>query len=86
MPAGEDHHPERDNTDNQPQGAVFVGDHHIVAEHSPHHHRDPDQQRHNGLPAVAFHGGDSGLMLALTAFDIILNRLCAVARFFNRQY
>ncbi|MNP62968.1 hypothetical protein D3C76_1583110 [compost metagenome] len=83
MAAGEDHHPEGENANRQPQRAVIVGDHHIVTEHPPAHHRDPHQQGDNRLPAKTFHGGNGRFLLAFTAFEVIFNCLCTVARFFN---
>ncbi len=54
MPAREHHHGESDRANHQPQGAVGIGDHHIVTQHAPQHHRNTDQQRDNGLPAETF--------------------------------
>ena len=81
MTACKYHYTKRNNTNDQPQRAVIVGDHHVVTDHAPHHHRDPDQQRNNGLPAEAFHGGDSRFLLTFAAFGIIFDGLCAIARF-----
>ncbi|MNY56201.1 hypothetical protein D3C86_1922560 [compost metagenome] len=86
MTAREDHYAERDQTNHQPQRSVVLGDHHIVAEHSPHHHRNTDQQGDNRLPAEAFHGGDGGFLLTFTAFYVIFDGLRAVAGFFHRLY
>ncbi len=83
MAASKDHHPERDNANYQPQRAVVVGDHHVVTEHTPAHHRDPHQQGDNRLPAKTFHGGNGRFLLAFTAFEVIFNRLGAIACFFN---
>ena len=78
------HHDRKGNqTNHQPQRAVVGGDHHVVTHHAPHHHRDPHQQGDNRLPAEALHGGDSRFLLALAAFDIIFDGLCAVARFLH---
>ncbi len=83
MSAREHHHREGYQANHQPQRAVVVGDHHVVAEHAPHHHRNPHQQGENRLPAEALHGGDSRFLLALAAFGIIFDGLRAVARFLN---
>jgi len=81
MAAGKDHHRQGDNTDSQPQGAVIIADHHIVADHSPAHDRDTDQQGDDSLPAEALHCGDGGFLLALAAFEVVFDSFRAVARF-----
>ena len=84
MAAGEDHHREGDKPDNQPQGTVIIADHHIVTDHSPDHDRHPHQQGNNRLPAEAFHGGDSGFLLAFAALQIIFDRFGTVACLLHR--
>ena len=81
MATGKHHHRQRDNTDSQPQGAVIIADHHVVADHPPAHDRDTDQQGDDRLPAEALHGGDSGFLLTLAAFEVVFDGFRAVARF-----
>ena len=83
MAAGKDHHRQGDNTDSQPQGAVIIADHHIVADHSPAHDRDTDQQGDDSLPEVtagqpgwshaALWGQDSALELPSTTHISIVD-------------
>ncbi|CNT58466.1 Uncharacterised protein [Salmonella enterica subsp. enterica serovar Bovismorbificans] len=84
--ARKDHHRKRDQANSQPQAAVVAGHHHVIADHPPDHDRYTDRQGDDGLPAKTFHGGDGGFLLALAAFDVIFNRLCAVAGFFHRLH
>ena len=84
MTTGKHHHCQGDETDDQPQRAVIVGDHHVVADHPPDHHRNADQQGDNRLPAKTLHGGQRGFLLTFAALEIVLNRFRAVAGFFHR--
>ncbi len=86
MPAGENHYRQGYQADNQPQAAVVGGDHHVIADHPPDHHRDTHRQCDNRLPAEALHRSDGGFLLALAAFSVIFNRFRAVARFFHRLH
>lgn len=86
VPTGEDHHRKGDEADDQPQRTVVVADHHVIADHAPDHHRHADQQGDNRLPAKTFHGGDGGFLLTFAAFQIVLDRLRAVARFLHRLH
>ena len=84
--ARKNHHGKGRQADCQPQAAVIGGDHHVVAEHPPDHHRHADQQRDNRLPAEAFHGSECGFLLAFAAFNVIFDRFCAVACFLYRLH
>ena len=84
--ARENHHRKRCQTNRQPQAAVVIAHHHVVANHSPYHDRDTQQQRDGCLPAKTFHGCHGGFLLTLAAFSIIFNGFCAVTRFFYRLH
>ena len=83
MPARQNHHRQGDDPDSQPDVVICRGQHHIVADHSPDHHRNTDSQRQCSLPAEPFHIGDSNFLLTLTAFGIILNQLRTVTGFLH---
>ncbi len=82
--ACENHYRQGDEANPQPQRAVVVGDHHIVAEHAPDHHRDTHRQGEGGLPAKALHCRLSGLLLTFPAFIVIFNGFSAVSGFLHR--
>ena len=81
MTAREDHHGEGCQTNDQPQAAVIGGDHHVIANHAPYHHRYAEQQRNCGLPAEAFHGGNGRFLLAFTTLKVVFNGFSTVAGF-----
>ena len=83
MPARQNHHRQGDDPDGQPDPVVRRGQHHIVADHSPDHHRDTDRQCQSSLPAEPLHIGNRDFLLALTAFGIILNQFRAVTGFLH---
>ncbi len=84
MAAGDNHNQQRDGADSEPERAVGVAEHHIVAEHAPDHQGRAERQRQRRLPAKAAHRFARAALLPVAPLLFILHRLSVVARRVDR--
>ncbi|MNL51699.1 hypothetical protein D3C87_1748190 [compost metagenome] len=85
MPAGEHHHRQLQQADQQPRTLSFRRQRHAATKQPPGHQGDTQRQAKRGLPAKTLHIGLGSLLLALAAFGFVLDHFCAVTGFLDRR-